>query len=75
MGIEIFLLANLVKLVYKENTNIPDKEEGFDHMNDAVGYLIDYVKPLTLKSPISDPQRWNIKGKHGLQQRRGTRYS
>ena len=44
-------------------------------MNDAVGYLIDYVKPLTLKSPISDPQRWNIKGRHGIQQRRGTRYS
>ena len=44
-------------------------------MCDAIGYLVDYVKPLTLKSPISDPQRWNIKGKHGLQQSRGTRYS
>ena len=69
------IIKGLQRQVYKENTNIPDKEEGFDHMNDAVGYLIDYVKPLTLKSPISDPQRWNIKGKHGLQQRRGTRYS
>ena len=69
------IIKGLQRQVYKENTNIPDKEEGFDHMNDAIGYLIDYVKPLTLKSPISDPQRWNIKGKHGLQQRRGTRYS
>jgi len=69
------IIKGLQRQVYKENTNIPDKEEGFDHMNDAVGYLIDYVKPLTLKSPISDPQRWNIKGRHGIQQRRGTRYS
>ena len=69
------IIKGLQRQVYKENTNLPEKGEGFDHMCDAVGYLVDYVKPLTIKSPISDPQRWNIKGKHGLQQRRGTRYS
>ena len=69
------IIKGLQRQVYKENTNLPEKGEGFDHMCDAVGYLVDYVKPLTIKSPISDPQRWNIKGKYGIQQRRGTRYS
>jgi len=69
------LLKGLQRQIYKENTNIPDKEEGFDHMNDALGYLIDYIKPLTIKTPGSIPQRWNLKGNYGVQQRRGTRYS
>ena len=70
------ILKGLQRQVYKENTNIPDKEEGFDHMNDAVGYLVDYVKPLTIRSPISSPQRWNIKeGRRGIHKRSGSRYS
>ena len=45
-------------------------------MCDAIGYLVDYVKPLTIKSPIGSPQRWNIKeGKRGIYKRSGTRYS
>ena len=45
-------------------------------MNDAVGYLVDYVKPLTIRSPISSPQRWNIKeGTRGIHKRSGSRYS
>jgi hypothetical protein len=47
--------------VYKENTNIPDKEEGHDHMNDSIGYLIEIVKPLITQSLTYQPQRWNIK--------------
>ena len=70
------ILKGLQRQVYKENTNIPDKEEGFDHMNDAIGYLVDYVKPLTIRTPISNPQRWNVKeGNYGIHQRSGNRYS
>ena len=70
------LIKGLQRQIYKENTNIPDKEEGFDHMNDALGYLVDYIKPLTIKSPSSIPQRWGVKqGKDGIQQRTGNRYS
>jgi hypothetical protein len=70
------ILKGLQRQVYKENTNIPDKEEGFDHMCDAVGYLVDYVKPLTIKSPIGTPQRWNVKeGTNGIYKRSGSRYS
>ena len=60
------LLKGLQRQIYKENTNIPDKEEGFDHMNDALGYLIDYIKPLTIKTPGSIPQRWDLKGNYGV---------
>ena len=70
------LIKGLQRQIYKENTNIPDKEEGFDHMNDALGYLIDYIKPLTINSNLSAPTRWNMKQRqYGIRQRSGTRYS
>ena len=70
------LIKGLQRQIYKENTNIPDKEDGYDHMNDALGYLIDYVKPLTIQAPFSQPERWNIKQRqYGIQQRSNNRYS
>jgi hypothetical protein len=57
------LIKGLQRQIYKENTNIPDKEDGFDHMNDALGYLVDYIKPLTVKAPDTNPQRWSVKEK------------
>jgi hypothetical protein len=30
-------------------------------MNDALGYMIDYIKPLVTQMPSSLPTRWNIK--------------
>tara|TARA_R110000803_G_scaffold75352_1_gene139706 strand:+ start:1839 stop:3074 length:1236 start_codon:yes stop_codon:yes gene_type:complete len=55
------MIKGLQRQIYKENTNIPDKEQGFDHMNDALGYLIDYIKPLTSNIQFSKPTRWAIK--------------
>ena len=55
------LIKGLQRQTYKEDTNIPDKEDGFDHMNDALGYMIDYIKPLVTQMPSSLPTRWNIK--------------
>jgi len=55
------VIKGLTRQVYKENTNIPDKTDGTDHMNDALGYFIDYVKPLTSNIPYSQPTRWAIK--------------
>jgi hypothetical protein len=66
----------LQRQVYKENTNIPDKEEGHDHMNDSIGYLIEIVKPLITQSLTYQPERWNIKQRqYGIQQRSNNRYS
>nr|BAR20360.1 terminase large subunit [uncultured Mediterranean phage uvMED] len=55
------MIKGLQRQIYKENTNIPDKEQGFDHMNDALGYLIDFIKPLTSNMQFSRPTRWAIK--------------
>ena len=55
------IIKGLQRQTYKENTNIPDKEDGFDHMNDALGYMIDFLKPLTTETNFNRPTRWNIK--------------
>ena len=55
------MIKGLQRQIYKENTNIPDKEEGYDHMNDAIGYLTEIVKPLTTNYRKFKPQRWSIK--------------
>ena len=55
------MIKGLQRQIYKENTNIPDKEEGYDHMNDAIGYLTEIVKPLVSTPRDFRPQRWNIK--------------
>jgi len=72
----IIIVKGLTRQIYKENTNIPDKESGFDHMNDSIGYMIDYIKPLTTQAHLTTPQRWNIKEKkYGIHQRTSTRYT
>lgn len=38
-----------------------DKEEGYDHMNDSIGYLIEIVKPLVTTHMNFIPKRWNIR--------------
>jgi hypothetical protein len=53
----IFLLILVAK------TNIPDKEQGFDHMNDSIGYLVEIVKPLTRNITDFKPQRWTVQQK------------
>ena len=55
------ITKGLQRQIYKENTNIPDKEQGFDHMNDSIGYLTEIVKPLTRTNATFKPQRLGIK--------------
>ena len=57
------ITKGLQRQIYKENTNIPDKEQGFDHMNDSIGYLIEIVKPLTRNITDFKPQRWTVQQK------------
>ena len=54
------ITKGLQRQIYKENTNIPDKEQGFDHMNDSIGYLVEIVKPLTRINSNFKPQRWTV---------------
>lgn len=47
----------LERQVYKEGTSIPDKGV-YDHMNDALGYLVDYLFPIRKDHEPITPQRW-----------------
>ena len=40
------LLECIRKHTYKEGTRVPAKDTGFDHFNDALGYLVNYQMPI-----------------------------
>ena len=44
------LIKALDGLIYKENSKIPDKRSGLDHVSDALGYLIMGACPLVTTS-------------------------
>ena len=54
-----YTIESLERQVYKEGTSQPDKESGYDHMNDALGYMVDYIWPVTRdRQEYRGPQRW-----------------
>jgi len=55
------LIEGLVKQTYKEGTQIPDKNNDFNHINDAVGYGVEYLMPV-VKYPDDTPQptHWGV---------------
>ena len=59
-------LNSLEKYCYKEGTQVPDKDSGFDHMFDALSYAVDYLFPLRREVASVPPQRWGqqITGYH-----------
>ncbi len=52
-------IKSIERQIYKEGTHIPDKDSGYDHMNDALGYLIEYLYPLKRNFAPSQPKRWS----------------
>jgi hypothetical protein len=54
-----YTIKCIEKQVYKEGSNaIPEKGE-FDHMNDALGYMVDWMWPVTRQREVKPgPQRW-----------------
>jgi hypothetical protein len=53
------VIKSIERQIYKEGTHIPDKESGYDHMNDALGYMIEYNYPLKRNFVTSPPRRWS----------------
>jgi len=49
------LINALRKQVYKDGTRAPEKDTGYDHLNDALGYMINYCYPV--KQNINTPQK------------------
>lgn len=44
----------LIKHVYKENTKIPDKDSGYDHLSDALRYVVHKLFPVR-QLPLLEP--------------------
>jgi len=55
-------IASLEKYTYKEGTQIPDKDSGYDHMFDALSYKIAYLWPIkrTVDTDTVQPTRWGV---------------
>ena len=53
------VLKSIERQIYKEGTTIPDKDNNYDHMNDALGYLVEYLYPVRRDFRPSKPQRWS----------------
>ena len=53
------VIKSLERQIYKDGTTIPDKESGYDHFNDALGYMIEYLYPLRREFKASTPMRWS----------------
>jgi hypothetical protein len=51
------VIESLERHTYKEGTSQPEKD-GFDHMNDALGYAVDYLFPIKKSHAEVEPQRW-----------------
>ena len=52
------VIESLERHTYKEGTSQPDKDGGFDHMNDALGYAVEYLFPIRKANAPQAPQRW-----------------
>tara|TARA_R110002124_G_scaffold57639_3_gene161179 strand:- start:320 stop:1555 length:1236 start_codon:yes stop_codon:yes gene_type:complete len=53
------LRSCLNKLSYREGSNEQDKTSGIDHMPDALGYMVEYLYPITkIQTTRVEPTRW-----------------
>jgi hypothetical protein len=51
------LINCLIKQEYKEGTQVPDKDSGYDHLNDALGYGIEFIYPIRREvEPLTNAQ-------------------
>jgi hypothetical protein len=57
-------IEGLERQTYKAGSTTPDKDSGYDHMNDALGYMVDYLFPVKRdRDPhMVQPARWG----HGI---------
>lgn len=55
------LLNSVAKQTFKEGTVLPDKTQGFDHMNDALGYLVSFLYPIKTFYDLIPVERFTVK--------------
>lgn len=55
-----YVIEGLERQTYKEGSSQPDKDSGYDHLNDALGYMVDFLWPIKRERDIDPlaPKRW-----------------
>ena len=53
------VIKSIERQIYKEGTNVPDKDGSHDHFNDALGYLVEYNFPVRRDFKPNPLQRWS----------------
>ena len=53
-------IKSFLNYSYKENTQLPDKDSGWDHAFDAATYAIQYLFPITRERQQLPAQRWGV---------------
>ena len=49
------------KMAYKEGTNVPDLNNDYNHVSDALGYAIEYQYPVSKnRQATPQPTRWAV---------------
>jgi hypothetical protein len=56
-----FTIECLEKHSFKPNTSIPDKDTGYDHMVDALSYMVAFLFPIVKPQTAYKPQTWGTK--------------
>jgi hypothetical protein len=54
------LIESLEKHCYKEGTQVPDKDSGWDHMTDALGYGTEYLFPIKKEIARQPEAAWGM---------------
>ena len=54
------IVNTLVKQTYKEGTSVPNKQQGLDHLGDALGYMVSYLYPIKREIEEQPIQRFNV---------------
>lgn len=53
-------IKSLTSFCYKEGTQIPDKDSGYDHMFDALTYAVEFLFPIAKPVEQLPPQRFGV---------------
>lgn len=54
------VIKSLSRHAYKEGTMVPDKDNGLDHMSDAIGYGVEYLFPVTKNYELPKQQAFGV---------------
>lgn len=60
------IIQSFERLIYKEGTNLPSKDTGYDHFADALSYGVEFLFPIKRETATTaNPTRWGFSGTTG----------